>query len=96
MNRQQFQSFGMRFTRIPTWQIVAVTAVVLAVGLALAVVATGIFLIAFPIMLIAGAAYRMFGMKTRPQAAPRHPGRDDVIETDYRVIEPREAPRDPR
>ncbi|GGE30671.1 hypothetical protein GCM10007276_04870 [Agaricicola taiwanensis] len=94
MNREQYQAFGLRFTKVPTWQIVLIVAAVLAIGIALAVVATGIFLIAFPIMLLAGAAYRLFGTRTNPPAASRGPARrDDVIETEYRVIEPGEDAR---
>lgn len=89
MNRQSFEGFTVRIKRIPAWQIVLITAGVLALGVALAVVATGIFLIAFPVMLVAGAAYRFFGTRQKSAAAaPRRSAPGDVIETDYRVIEP--------
>lgn len=91
MNRQSFEGLNFKIKRIPAWQIVLIIAGVLALGLALAVVATGIFLIAFPVMLLAGVAYRFFGARVKPATATashrRHaPG--DVIETDYRVIDP--------
>ncbi|MDQ0512051.1 hypothetical protein [Ancylobacter amanitiformis] len=86
----------MRFTvrRVSWWQVAIVVAVALAVGTALALVAASVFLVVFPVVAIAGLAYRLFG---RRPAARREDG-PNVIEAEYRVLSPEEAAReaDPR
>lgn len=80
----------MRFTvrRVSWWQIAIVVAVALALGTALALVAASVFLVVFPIVVIAGFAYRLFGGRKR--AAESGP---TIIEAEYRVLSPEEAAR---
>ncbi|MFK8253819.1 hypothetical protein [Ancylobacter terrae] len=87
----------MRFTvrRISWWQIALVVAVALAIGTALVLVAASVFLVVFPIVLIAGAAYRLFGPSRSTPGAPRRGG-PTVIDAEYRVLSPEEAARDSR
>jgi hypothetical protein len=60
------------------------------VAVSVAVVAAGVFLVAFPALLIGGAAYRLFGMK-RPVTAPaQRRGEVKVIDADYVVVDPGE------
>lgn len=73
-------SGGPRILRVPRWQLALILVAALAVGIAVAVVATGVFLVVFPIALIAGFAYRLFGKKRR---AAGHP----IIEGEYEIID---------
>lgn len=80
----------LRFTvrRVSWWQVAVVVAVALAVGIALALVAASVFLVVFPIIAIAGIAYRLFGGRKRAAAGPT------VIDAEYRVLSPEEAARE--
>jgi len=80
----------MRFTvrRVSWWQVALVVAVALAIGTALAVVAASVFLVVFPIVVIAGLAYRLFGGRKRAQEAG-----PTIIDAEYRVLSPEEAAR---
>jgi hypothetical protein len=82
----------MRFTvrRISWWQVAIVVAVALAVGTALALVAASVFLVVFPIVAIAGLAYRLFGSRKRGPAT----GGPTIIEAEYRVLSPDEVARE--
>jgi len=82
----------MRFTvrRVSWWQVAIVIAVALAVGTALALVAASVFLVVFPVVVIAGLAYRLFGGRKRTPGAGDGP---TVIEAEYRVLSPEEAAR---
>jgi len=84
-----------RFTmvRVKWWQIALVVAVAIAVGIALTLVAASVFLVVFPILAIAGLAYRLFG--GRGGRAGR-PGGAAVIDAEYRVLSPEEAAREDR
>lgn len=73
-------SAGPRIFRVPTWQLVLILIAALAVGVAVAIVATGVFLVVFPIALIAGLAYRLFGKRRRTQG-------NSIIEGEYEVID---------
>lgn len=80
----------MRFTvrRVSWWQVAVVVAVALAVGIALALVAASVFLVVFPIIAIAGVAYRLFGSR---KSAPQGP---TVIDAEYRIVSPEEEARE--
>ena len=82
----------MRFTvkRVSWWQVAIVIAVALAVGTALALVAASVFLVVFPIVVIAGLAYRLFGGRKPNGGAAGGP---TIIEAEYRVLSPEEAAR---
>jgi len=69
-----------RVFTLPSWQIALILA--LALGIAIAVVATGIFLIALPIAALTVLAYRLFGGRRRQQRGP-----SPVIEGDCEVID---------
>ena len=81
----------VRFTvrRVSWWQVALVVAVALAIGTALAVVAASVFLVVFPIVVIAGLAYRLFGGRKRASADAG----PTVIDAEYRVLSPEEAAR---
>jgi len=54
---------GIRMLRLPTWQIALIIVLALSIGVAIALVATGILLIALPVAFIAALAYRLFGKR---------------------------------
>ena len=64
---------------LPKWQIAALLVVAASVGIAVAVVATGVFLILLPIVALAAIGYRLFG-------APRRRSPSSVIEGEYEVV----------
>lgn len=85
----------MRFTvkRVSFWQVALVVAVALAIGTALALVAASVFLVVFPVVAIAGLAFKLFGGRKvrRDMSRPSGP---PVIEAEYRVLSPEEVARD--
>lgn len=82
----QFKTWSLKPLSIKPWQVWLGGGLALALGLGLALLATGILLIAIPIALVAGGLWRLFGRAS----AQRSPRQDGIIEADYRVIE---APR---
>ncbi len=70
-----------RMLGLPKWQFVALLVVAVSIGIAIAVVATGVFLIALPIMVLVALGYRLFGNMRPRRFAP------DVIEGEYEVVE---------
>ncbi len=86
------RSFG-RFTAVrpPRWQLALVVAAVLSIGIALAIVATGVFLIALPVVLAAALARKLFGSRRGPRRdAPSRPS-GPVIDAEYEVVPARHA-----
>jgi hypothetical protein len=72
-----------RMIRIPRWAIVLAVSLAIALGLTLAVIAAGLFLIVFPVMLVLTAAAAMLGL-LRGRSAARRQIR--VIDADYVVL----------
>ena len=72
--------------RLPWWRIALIVALAAAIGIAIAIVATGVFLIALPVVVVTAVAYRLFGGKWRRRAADRTaPGQ--AIDAEYEVID---------
>ena len=88
---ERFQRPGVdfRMVRLPTWKLWLLGAVGGAVILALAVTVAGLFLILFPIVLIAGFITRLLlgGGRKPGRPAPGMHGRTEVIEGHYEVVE---------
>jgi hypothetical protein len=78
IGNRQFKTLSLK-----PWQVWLGGGLALALGLGLALLATGILLIAVPIALIAGGLWRLFGRSS----AQRSPQQDGIIDADYRVIE---------
>lgn len=78
-----------RVLSLPKWQLVLLLVVAASLGLAVAIVAAGVFLIALPVAAIAVLAYRLFGRGRRRRMPPH------VIEAEYEVVEPVRSPRGP-
>jgi hypothetical protein len=87
--------YRFRIVQIPRWQLVVLTAVVLALIAALTVVTFGLFLLALPVFLVLGGLAYLFGgaRPVSPRAETDHPR---TIDVDYRVVDEKkvEAPRD--
>ena len=67
---------------LPKWQLVVLLVVALSIGLAVAIVATGVFLIALPAVALVVLGYRLFGgARRRPRPT------SGVIEGEYEVVD---------
>ncbi len=75
--------------RLVGWRGVVVIAVALAVLVALAIVATGLFLVLFPIFVIAGLVARFLAGRGQKRPLRRAPG---VLEGRYEVLDVEPAP----
>jgi hypothetical protein len=78
------QQFSIRFYQIPRWQLILGTGLFIVLLLTLFIFALGVFLLVLPVFLLAGALAYFFGgrrLNSQPDS------RNDVIETEYRVIE---------
>jgi hypothetical protein len=71
-----------RMTRIPRWAIVLAVSLAVALGLTLAIVAAGLFLLIFPMMLLLSGVAALLGV-LRGRSAARRQIR--VIDADYVV-----------
>ena len=85
--------FEFRMIRIPRWAIVLAVSLALALGLTLAVVAAGLFLIIFPVILGVTAIAAVLGL-LRGRSAARRQIR--IIDGDYVVHHEHSDPDDRR
>ena len=81
-----------RMIRVPRWAIVLAVSLAVALGLTLAVVAAGLFLIIFPLMLLLTGVAVALGVVRRRSAARRQ---IRVIDADY-VVHHDTGPNDRR
>ena len=95
MNERSYGTFRARVVKLPAWQIALIGAGAAALVVTLAVVATGIFLLVFPIMIALDWFYRWRHGKPRGRAEAR-PRAPDVITTDYEVLPPERSSADER
>jgi hypothetical protein len=96
--RDNFHLFA-ETVRIPPWKLWLGIAAAIAAALVLAIVATGLFLIVFPLVLVGFGLSRLFGGRTREAAVPataNRPGRSRIIDVEYRVLDPDGEWRDRR
>jgi hypothetical protein len=70
-----------RALSLPPWKLTLILVLALAFGIAFAVVATGIFLVALPIAALSVLAYRLFGGRRQPRGDSR------VIEGEYEILD---------
>jgi hypothetical protein len=83
----------IHIVRVPIWGIALVAALVLTLGIVAAIAAAGIFLIVFPLVLIAAAFMLVLGW-LRMRLGGRGYSMSGVIETDYVVHEDASRPGD--
>jgi hypothetical protein len=79
--------YQVRFLEVPRW--LAILAGALAVGFAVALflLSLTVFLLALPVIAVAGVLYYLFGMPRATRATRSQP-RGEIIEGEYRVVEP--------
>ena len=88
--RDIYGNFRARAFRLPAWQMVLFGAVAAALVITLAVFATAVFLLVFPIMIGLDWLYRWRSGRTRKATQARtHQG--TVITADYEVLPPERA-----
>jgi hypothetical protein len=92
-DRHPFGAFRVRTMKLPAWQIAIIGALAAALVITLAIVATGVFLVAFPAILLIDQIYRWRARRRTgtPDVASR--GRPVVIEADYEVLPPERQDR---
>ena len=83
----RFGTFGVRAMKLPAWQIALIGAVAAALLISLAVLATGVFLVVFPVIFLVDQAYRWRARRARA-VAPVPRGRPVVIDGEYEVLPP--------
>ena len=76
----------IRIVRVPLWGFALIGALLVAIVIASAVLAAGLFLILFPIMLVVGAIVALFGWP-RMRTGGAYLDTRGVIETDYVVLD---------
>lgn len=82
----------IRFVQVPRWVALLAAVAALAFALALFVLSLTVFLVLLPVIAAASALYYLFGR--RRAAAARRAGTIEIIEGEYRVIEPERIERD--
>ncbi|MGQ4275044.1 hypothetical protein [Terrihabitans sp. B22-R8] len=92
-DRFSFGTFRARTLKLPTWQIALIGAVAAALVIALAILATGVFLVAFPVIFLIDQVYRWRARRSRASASMARPGQPIVIEADYQVLPPERQDR---
>jgi membrane protein implicated in regulation of membrane protease activity len=68
--------------------ILAAMALIVAIGILAATVAFGLFLILAPVILLAAVLNYFFPRAGFRQERKRHPGAPNIIDGEYRVVEP--------
>lgn len=81
--------FEFRPVRLQPWKVWALAAIGGALAVTVMITMAGLLLILVPVLLVAGFVARLLlGGGTRPAAGPRPaPGRPEVIEGRYEVVE---------
>ena len=86
------QPYQVRFVQIPRWLAIGAGVLAVAFAVALFLLSLTVFLVLLPVLAIASGLYYLFGR--RRAANVRDPERAEIIEGDYRVIEPDRIERD--
>jgi hypothetical protein len=84
--------YQMRVLRIPRWALVLAGLAAAAFAIALFLLSVTVFLVLLPVIAIASGLYYLFGGKR--VANRRDPGNVEIIEGEYRVVEPERIDRD--
>jgi uncharacterized protein (DUF58 family) len=84
--------YQMRVIRIPRWALVLAGLAAAAFAIALFLLSVTVFLVLLPVIAIASGLYYLFGGK---RVTRRHAPEDvEIIEGEYRVVEPKRVERD--
>lgn len=85
------QQYQVRFVQIPRWLAIAAGMLALAFAIALFLLSLTVFLVLLPVIAIASGLYYLFA---RRRAPAKQPDGVEIIEGEYRVIEPERVERD--
>ena len=79
--------YQVRFLQIPRWLALTAGALAIVFAIALFLLSLTLFLLILPVIAVIGALYYLFG---QPRAARTTRGfsRAEIIEGEYRVVEP--------
>ena len=94
-NFRDFEGMRVRYLGIAPWKLWLAAAGLVALAIAVLTIATGIFLVVVPLLLLAGFAARLFAGRAVPRPpAPQHGRRDGgtLIEGEYTVVSSRPMP----
>ena len=86
------QPYQFRVVQIPRWLAIAAGVLAVAFAIALLLLSLTVFLVLLPVLAIASGLYYLFGRRRATNV--RDPERAEIIEGDYRVIEPDRIERD--
>jgi hypothetical protein len=79
--------YQVRFVQIPRWLALTVGALAVAFAIALFLLSLTVFLLILPVIAVAGALYYLFG-RPRAARATRNASRAEIIDGEYRVVDP--------
>lgn len=85
--------YQVRFLQIPRWAATLAGIAAIAFAIALLLLSVTVFLVLLPVIAVASGLYYLFGRR-RKTADARHPDSVEIIEGEYRVIEPGRIERD--
>ena len=84
--------YQMRIVQIPRWALVLEGLAAAAFAIALFLLSVTVFLVLLPVIAIASGLYYLFGGKR--VAKRRDPNGVEIIEGEYRVVEPERIERE--
>jgi hypothetical protein len=85
--------YQVRLMQIPRWLAIVVGLLAIAFAVALFLLSLTVFLLILPVLVVAGALYYLFGL---PRAARKGAADVQIIEGEYRVVEPERIEDDRR
>lgn len=83
--------YQMRFLQIPRWAAILAAIAAIAFAIALLLLSVTVFLVLLPVIAVASGLYYLFGGPRRSRGTS---GRTEIIEAEYRVIDPGRIDRD--
>jgi hypothetical protein len=80
----------LQFRAMPRWKIAALGVLGVALGVMLALLMAGLFIVLIPVLLIGGIAARFLMGPARHKQPPAPPGASEatIIDGDYKIVEP--------
>jgi hypothetical protein len=83
--------YQVRFLQIPRWLVLVAGALAVAFAIALFLLSLTVFLLVLPLIAVAGGLYYLFaGLRNARAARDSHV---EIIEGEYRVVEPERMER---
>ena len=85
--------YQVRFLQIPRWAAILVGIAAIAFAIALLLLSVTVFLVLLPVIAVVSGLYYLFGWRRRA-ADVRRSESVEIIEGEYRVIEPERIERE--